>query len=75
MQSAILEVVPNGHKNRKRRMARHVFLQGVHQIKGLPETDHKSNPKKNEAGIFTSMTFLVRFAESCPWACSGVGAT
>lgn len=46
MQSVILEVVPNGHRNGKWRMAWHVFLQGVQQIKGLPETDHKSNPKK-----------------------------
>lgn len=51
MQSAILEVVSNGHKNRKRRMAKHVFLQGVQQIKGLPETDHKSNPKKMKLGF------------------------
>lgn len=46
MQSAVLEVVPNGHKDRKQRTARRVFLQGAQQIKGLPETDHKSNPKK-----------------------------
>lgn len=51
IQCTILEVVPNGCENRNWRMTRHVFLQCVQQIKGLPEIYQKSNPKEMKLGF------------------------